>query len=222
MPEQNEDNNFGRKLVFFKDNLQSPIVSPVFIDPIFRVFLLILKLERVAEQGGGSVDQRTDDHIIQIFFFTLFRRFDPLFYFLVVGTGLKEQIFEGCIRVGEKKQSDEKETLWDATERIEGYLCEKLLLNVKKGSLCLAPVMQGLPFLGFRVFPGIIRISRKGWRRFRRKIQLCDSRLSKGKIDYEKWTRSMASLVGHLKQSDTRNLRASFFQRPGAEEALTG
>jgi len=118
--------------------------------------------------------------------------------------------------------ADEKETLWDAADRIERYLSEKLLLSVKKGSLFLAPVRQGLPFLGFRVFPGIIRISRKGWRRFRRKVQLCDSRLNKGTIDNDKWTRSMASLVGHLKQPDTRNLRASFFQRPGAEEALTG
>jgi RNA-directed DNA polymerase len=117
--------------------------------------------------------------------------------------------------------ADEKETLWDAAGKVESYLMEKLGLTIKKGSLILAPVEQGLSFLGFRIFPGVIRASRKGWRRFRRKTIRRERDYLSGKIDYEAFVRSAASLTGYMKQADTRNLRASFFQRPGAPEATT-
>jgi len=107
---------------------------------------------------------------------------------------------------------NEKNTLWDAAASIEDYLREQLLLKIKKGSLLLAPVMQGLPFLGYRVFPGVIRISRQGWRRFRRKVRHRNLGFINGLMDEEQWQRSMSSLVGHLQQADTRNLRAAYFQ----------
>ncbi len=118
--------------------------------------------------------------------------------------------------------ADEKSTLWDALARIEHYLQDQYLLTIKSGGLMLAPVSQGLPFLGFRIFPGVIRIARRGWRRFRRKVSAVDDRLKNGTLDDETWHRCMASLVGHLRQAPTRNLRAPFFQRPGAKEAPTG
>jgi retron-type reverse transcriptase len=107
--------------------------------------------------------------------------------------------------------ADEKDTLWDACKRIERYLKENLRLRIKAGGLLLAPVSQGLPFLGFRIFPGVIRINRKGWRRFRRKVIKRNGQLVNSEIDYEGWHRSVSSLVGHTQQVNTRNLRASFF-----------
>ena len=117
--------------------------------------------------------------------------------------------------------ADEKSTLRDAADRIAVFLHNRLFLRVKEGGLLLAPVLQGLPFLGFRIFPGVVRIDRRGWRRFRRKAMATDRKLSSGAVDHDAWQRSMASLVGHMQQADTRNLRASFF-RPGAQEAPTG
>jgi RNA-directed DNA polymerase len=117
--------------------------------------------------------------------------------------------------------SDEKETLWDTALKIEAFLIKELLLRIKKGSLLVAPVFQGISFLGFRIFPNIIRISRKGWRRFRRKVLNRDWEYSNNSIDFETWQSSMSSLLGHMRQVDTRNLRASFFHRPGAKGALT-
>jgi hypothetical protein len=112
--------------------------------------------------------------------------------------------------------ADDKHALWDAASRIEVYLQHQLCLRIKDGSLYIAPIQQGLPFLGFRIFPGVIRIARRGWRRFRRKLESLDRGFTKGAIDDEKWTRSMSSLVGYMQQADTRNLRACFFDRPGA------
>jgi len=117
--------------------------------------------------------------------------------------------------------ADEKEILWDAVVKIKTYLDKMLHLNVKSGSLLLTSVSQGLAFLGFRIFPGVTRISRQGWRRFRRKVINRNAQLVRSEIDHEAWHRSMASLVGHMQHADTRNLRASFFKGQGQKEALT-
>jgi len=77
-------------------------------------------------------------------------------------------------------------------------------------------VAQGLSILGFRVFLGVIRMERRGWRRFRRKVMAVDGELSMGVIDDETWRRSTASLVGHLRQAQTRNQRAPFFSKQSA------
>ncbi|MBW2431202.1 MAG: group II intron reverse transcriptase domain-containing protein [Deltaproteobacteria bacterium] len=106
--------------------------------------------------------------------------------------------------------ADEKETLWDAAAGIEGYLEKKLRLKTRSGDVILAPVTQGLPFLGFQIFPGVIRISRKGWRRFRRKMITRNGQYFRGDIDHKDWHRSVASLIGNMQQADTRNLRAPF------------
>jgi len=107
--------------------------------------------------------------------------------------------------------SNEKKILWDAAIRIEAYLRDNLNLDIKKDALLLAPVFQGMPFLGFRIFPGVIRVSRQGWRRFRRKVQHREDSILCGDMDEDQWSRSMASLVGHMKHAHTRNLRAAFF-----------
>ncbi len=147
-----------------------------------------------------------------------------IFYLSGLDHFIKEYLrIEGYIRYMDDLVlfAEEKGTLRDAEKRIEAYLREKLRLEIKSGSSLLAPVRQGLPFLGFRIFPGVIRISRQGWRRFRRKIQQRETMFIRGEIDRETWDRSAASLIGHLMQANIRNLRQSFFQRPGANEALT-
>lgn len=118
--------------------------------------------------------------------------------------------------------ADDKDILWDACERVAGFLQERLQLRLKDLATLLAPVSQGLSFLGFRVFPGVIRVRREGWRRFRHNVLKQDELLQRGEIDEERWSRSMASLIGHVVHADTRNLRAAFFERPGAYEAPTG
>ena len=117
--------------------------------------------------------------------------------------------------------ADAKDCLWEAERRIRCYLEDQLRLFIKPGSVCLAPVCQGLSFLGFRVFSGTVRMDRRGWRRFRRKAMALDKRFLSGHIDDDFRRRSMAGLLGHMKQGDTRCLRASFFHRPGAAMATT-
>jgi retron-type reverse transcriptase len=109
--------------------------------------------------------------------------------------------------------ADEKDTLRQALAEIEAYLEKNLCLKLKQEGTLMAPVSQGLSFVGFRVFPGVIRMVRRGWRRFRLKMMAVEGKLAGGSIDEETWRRSAASLVGHLRQARTRNLRAPFFLR---------
>jgi RNA-directed DNA polymerase len=118
--------------------------------------------------------------------------------------------------------SNDKDDLWNVKRKVEYFLNSELSLRLKDGFVLLAPTTQGLPFLGLRLFPGVIRLSRKGWRRFRRKMIIRENLLAEGKLDPDRFVRSVSSMVGHIGHANTRNLRASFFERPGANEALTG
>lgn len=112
--------------------------------------------------------------------------------------------------------ADEKADLTQAIRQVRDYLQDKCLLHLKAGATILAPVWQGLPFLGFRIFPRVVRVPRQSWRRFRRHVAEKDYLLLSGRIDQDAWQTSLLSLVAHLQHADTRNLRANFFERPGA------
>lgn len=108
--------------------------------------------------------------------------------------------------------ADDKETLWDALGRIEAFLGERLNLSFKEGSVLLAPTSQGLPFLGFRIYPGVIRMSRQGRKRFFRKARHRNRQLAEGKIGEGEWSRSMAGILGYAMQADSRSMRTAFFK----------
>lgn len=140
------------------------------------------------------------------------------FYLSGLDHYIKEQVrIEGYVRYMDDCVlfADEKDTLWDANDRIESCLERELHLKIKEDALVLAPVSQGLSFLGFRIFPGVMRIQRRGWRRFRRKVQRRNEWLVNGAIGDEEWHNSMQSLVGHLRIAATRNLRNVFFKARG-------
>ncbi|GAX60889.1 RNA-directed DNA polymerase [Candidatus Scalindua japonica] len=140
------------------------------------------------------------------------------FYLSGLDHYVKEQLqIEGYIRYMDDSVlfADEKYTLWDAKNRIESYLSSELGLKLKGNSVIVAPGSQGLSFLGFRIFPGIIRIQRQGWRRFRRKVQRRNEDLANDMLDIEEWTDSMQSMTGHLRNAATRNLRDAFFKGCG-------
>ena len=51
--------------------------------------------------------------------------------------------------------------LKDALLSIGDYLADTLRLALKDKAIICAPVTQGISFLGFRIFPGLIRLSGK-------------------------------------------------------------
>ncbi|MBF0143041.1 MAG: group II intron reverse transcriptase domain-containing protein [Magnetococcales bacterium] len=90
---------------------------------------------------------------------------------------------------------------------IREFLRERLTLELKEEVTILAPVSEGIPFLGFRVFPGTIRLQRKGLARFRRKSRAKELAFAGGEIDEALLSRSVGSMIGHMVHADTRALR---------------
>ena len=77
----------------------------------------------------------------------------------------------------------------------------------------VAPVTEGIPWLGFRVFPGTIRIGPAGRRRFGRKLRASLRRAEQGGLADEREMARAASLCGHLMAADTRALRRGVIAR---------
>ena len=105
----------------------------------------------------------------------------------------------------------DKPRLWQILAHVGHFLNHTLLLRIKPGTVVLAPSAEGLGFLGFRIFPGLIRLPQKSWRRFRRKLLAREADFREGRIDEGVLARSVCSLTGHVKHAASRNLLANFF-----------
>lgn len=95
--------------------------------------------------------------------------------------------------------------------RIISYLEDTLKLKVKESTTTLQKATHGLSFLGVRVFPGLIRVQSDSLKRSlsrlkRRKIQWENGRLSE-----QQFLQSYASIMGHLSQMRTLQLRKKVF-----------
>lgn len=113
--------------------------------------------------------------------------------------------------------ADDKPTLhlWHA--EIRRFLAERLFLNLKERATLLAPVTEGLPFLGFRVYPGVIRLHRRTLRRFHRQVRDREREYATGEIGLDELTDTVASLYAHVAHADTRRLRCRMVLDSGSE-----
>jgi hypothetical protein len=102
---------------------------------------------------------------------------------------------------------DEKAVLKQELNAIAAYLLERLSLTLKE-NVQLNRSVKGVPFLGFRVFPYTIRLSKASGKRFIAKFQEAESRYASGQ-----W--SMNELVRHTEPlvAFTRHAEASGFRR---------
>ena len=108
---------------------------------------------------------------------------------------------------------DDKPGLHGLRAAIQRFLHDELALRLKEEGTFIAPSWQGLPFLGFRIFPGLIRIKREGWKRYTRKIHARGSLYTEGGISEEQLVASAHSLVSHVAFADSRRLRQTFEHR---------
>jgi RNA-directed DNA polymerase len=106
---------------------------------------------------------------------------------------------------------NEKTDLHRLKNRIQLFLHEQLQLDLKSESIGLEPVTQGISFLGFRIFPRIIRLQRTNWTRFKQKIKAQEQAFNQGVIQESALVQSVQSLLGHVQHANTLNLRRNFF-----------
>jgi len=103
--------------------------------------------------------------------------------------------------------ADDKSSLHLLHEEIRRFLDERLRLRLKEEATRLAPISEGISFLGFRIYPGLIRLSPRTLRRFHRQVRDGEGRFAAGQIDLEALTDSAASLYAHVSHADTLTLR---------------
>ncbi|MEO0480642.1 MAG: reverse transcriptase/maturase family protein [Planctomycetota bacterium] len=107
--------------------------------------------------------------------------------------------------------ADSKGQLRDAHASVRNYLDTELSLTLKASATRLAPVSEGLPFLGFSIFRGTIRLRPATKRRFRWRLRWLRRELSRGHIDLDHYERALAAMIAHVRHADTRGLTRSWF-----------
>lgn len=106
---------------------------------------------------------------------------------------------------------DRKEELHRTLAEVRGYLRDKLKLELKEEAVRITPVWSGVSFLGFQIFPGMVRLSSDKWARFRRTVRELEESFAAGEIDEDELARSVSSMIGHVQHADTLSARRRFF-----------
>jgi retron-type reverse transcriptase len=111
--------------------------------------------------------------------------------------------------------ADDKLTLHGWLAAIRWFLQENLRLALKEEATLIMPVTEGIPFLGFRIYPNMIRLNPRTLRRFRRQVRAREKAYRAGRLGIEELIHSVTSLFAHVAHADTLQLR-----RQVAKESL--
>ncbi len=106
--------------------------------------------------------------------------------------------------------SDDYRFLKDARIALEDYLA-KLRLKIHPIKSQLFEAKYGASFLGFRVFPEIIRVRNNNLHRARKRLKKLQNDYALGKINLQDIKQSLSSWEAHLKHGDTWRLRQQIF-----------
>ena len=102
-----------------------------------------------------------------------------------------------------------KNELHRILKHLETFSSERLALSLKPSATLLAPISEGLPFLGFRIFPNLIRLNHQSLQRFRRRLRMYEQAYQCGKIDMATLSVSVQSMFAHIRHANTRSLLQS-------------
>ena len=107
--------------------------------------------------------------------------------------------------------ADGKPRLHRVLAAIREFLPATLRLELREERTFLAPVAQGLPFLGFRVWPGIVRLDGRKLARLRRQVRRREAAYRLGRIDEDALAQSVRGMVGHVCHIDSLQARKRVF-----------
>ena len=98
-------------------------------------------------------------------------------------------------------------------ERVREFLQEKLGLALNEKTSRVQPVRDGVPMLGLRVYPAMVRVSQPRWRRFRKKQEKLEGKLRSGACSEEEVAQRVASQYAHLEKWNTYRLRRAMLKK---------
>lgn len=108
--------------------------------------------------------------------------------------------------------ADSKKELWDLHLKIDHFVTQNLKIELKEKVTQVAPVSEGIPFLGFRVFPQLIRLKRENLSRMRTKIRKKEIQFKKGRVSERDLINSVGSIVAHVSHVNSLTLRRGIFK----------
>jgi len=94
--------------------------------------------------------------------------------------------------------SNDKELLKGLCKEIITFLHYRLDLDIKDSATLINTSLHGLPFLGVRIFPQMIRLKKENFIRSFNKLKTREWEYGKGFIDYNRYTSSTQSLTAHI------------------------
>ena len=113
--------------------------------------------------------------------------------------------------------ADSKAQLHETLARVREFLGGTLRLELREERTHIAPVSQGAPFLGFRVFPGVVRLDGRKLARLRRRIRAREAAYAARPTDENaenELTGSVRGMVGHICHVDSLEARKRLFAAP--------
>lgn len=106
--------------------------------------------------------------------------------------------------------AENREVLRGWQFEIENFVNNELVMELKENSK-IAPLRDGLSFLGFRVFPNNLRLRGEKWRRFRRKVLAREKAYLADEITETQLADSVRSMIAAISKADTLAARQKFF-----------
>ena len=105
--------------------------------------------------------------------------------------------------------SDSKSELKQIHQRMEEYVRDQLMLTFNPNATQLNTVAHGIPFLGFRVFPNLLRVKKENITRMKNRLNRRKAELESGRITEEHFVMSVRSMFAHIGFGDSYRLRKS-------------
>lgn len=106
--------------------------------------------------------------------------------------------------------SDDKKQLHDWRDAIITYLVG-LRLTIHENRAHPCPVEQGIPFLGFTVYPTHRRLKKTKGIAYQHHLRILWNQFKMGKITREQGRSSVMAWIGHVSNGDTWNLQRKMF-----------
>jgi hypothetical protein len=107
---------------------------------------------------------------------------------------------------------DHKGQLWRWKDAIRERLAD-LRLTLHERSSTVYPVTNGIPFLGFRIFPTHRRLKRRNGVAFSRRLRIWRAALARGEISQEQLERHIQGWIAHAAHGDTWGLRQALLSQ---------
>jgi len=117
--------------------------------------------------------------------------------------------------------SDDKHGLWRSLADVEDKLADEGL-NLHLRKVYLQPTRCGLDFLGYRVYPRMVKLRAQNGYHFRRRLKHRVKAYHAGKMEWKDLNAGVQSWLGHARHADSLGLRKALFSdivlHPGVSE----